>query len=324
MQRRDMLRGLGAVAAAHTLGAHAQQAFPNRPIRFVVPFAAGGAPDVIARQLGIQLGKQLGQSVVVENKLGANGIVASQDVARAAPDGHTLLVVTGSHTTNPSIYRKLPYDTVKDFAPVTQIFSAPGLVLIVNPKLDVKTPQQFLEAGRAGKIAYGSPGIGNSLHLPGELLNVLTGTKLLHVPYKGASLAVNGVLSGEVQAAFVTPTAAMPLVRAGQVRPVAISSAKRINVLPDVPTFAEASIPGFIYSGAWMGLVAPGATPKPILERLSMEIGKALRAPEIYDKLVAEENIVVASTVDEFARFLTEDMARFADIVKKAGIQPVD
>jgi tripartite-type tricarboxylate transporter receptor subunit TctC len=321
MNRRDLL---GALAASAALPAFAQQPFPNRPIRFVVPFAAGGAPDVIARQVGVQLGRQLGQSVVVENKLGANGIVASQDVARAAPDGHTLLVATGSHTTNPSIYRKLPYDTAKDFAPVTQIFSAPGLVLIVNPKLDIRTPQQFIEAGKAGKIAYGSPGVGNSLHLPGELLNVTTGTKLLHVPYKGASLAVNGVLSGEVQAAFVTPTAAMPLVKAGQVRPLAITSAKRLKLLPDVPTFAEAAIPGFVYSGAWMGLLAPGATPLPILQKLSAEVGKALRTPELYDRLTAEENIVVASTPEDFGKFLEQDMQHFADIVKKAGIQPVD
>lgn len=325
MQRRWIVAALAAAAAAVPLTwAQAQADFPNRTVRLVVPFAAGGAPDVVARMLAAQLAKQLGQAVIVENKLGANGIVASQEVARAAPDGHTLLVVTGSHSTNPSIYRRLPYDTVKDFAPVTQIFSAPGLVLVINPKLPIRTPQDFIDAGKTGNLAFGSPGVGNSLHLPGELMNVMAGTKLLHVPYKGAAPAVQAVVGGEIQAAFLTPTAALPLVKGGQVRAVAITSARRLRLLPDVPTLTESAMPGFVYSGAWMGLVAPGGTPAAVTQRLANEVRQALRTPELHDKLSAEENELVASNPDEFGRFLVQDMARFADLVRKAGIPPIE
>lgn len=324
MRRRDVLGWLCASAAAHAVPVWAQRGLGTRPIRLVVPFSAGGTPDVIARVLANSLAKQIGQGVFVENKAGANGIVASSEVAKAAPDGHTLLVATGSHTTNPSIYRKLPYDTVRDFSPVTLLFTAPGLVLVVNPKVPAKTPQEFLELAKTGKAAFGSPGVGNSLHIPGELLNVMAGTKLLHVPFKGASLAVNALLAGDIQAAFLVTTAALPLIKAGQARAIAVTSAKRLTSLPDVPTLGEAAMPGFSYSGAWMGILAPAATPPAVVQRLSTEIRQALRSPEVHEKLVSEENIPVGNTPDEFAKFLAQDTARMAKLVKEANIPPVD
>jgi tripartite-type tricarboxylate transporter receptor subunit TctC len=324
MQRRCLIGGLAASALLPWSVARAQAGFPSRPVRMVMPFAAGGAPDVLARTLAVQLGKQLGQSVFVENKLGANGIVASQEVVRAAPDGHTLLIVTGSHTTNPSIRRRLPYDTLKDFAPVTQITTTAGLALVVNPQLPFRTPQAFIEAAKGGSVAFGSPGVGNSLHLPGELMNVMAGTRLLHVPYKGAALAVNAVIGGEIQAAFLTPSAAAPLIRSGQLRAIAVTSAQRLALFPDVPTLAESAMPGFVYSGAWMGLVAPGGTPSAITQRLAAEIRQVLQSPDLHTRLTAEGSEIVASTPEEFARFLVQDMARFAEIVRQAGIQPIE
>ncbi|MEN9417314.1 MAG: hypothetical protein RI988_934 [Pseudomonadota bacterium] len=324
MQRRMLVRALTVGALTPWGLARAQAGFPSRPVRLVMPFAAGGAPDVIARALAVQLGKQLGQNVFVENKLGANGIIASQEVVRATPDGHTLLIVTGSHTTNPSIYRRLPYDTLKDFAPVTQITTTPGLVLVVNPRLPIRTPEAFIEAAKSGSVAFGSPGVGNSLHLPGELLNAQAGTKLLHVPYKGAAPAVNAVIGGEIQAAFLTPSAASPIVKSGQVRAVAVTSANRLPMFGDVPTFNESAVPGFIYSGAWMGVVAPGGTPVGIAQRLAQEFRKALQVPELSSRLTTEGSEIVASSPEEFSRFLVQDMARFAELVRKAGIQPID
>ena len=324
MERRLVISALPALALAPWKTARAQGSFPSRSVRLVMPFAAGGAPDVIARALAVQLGKQLGQSVFVENKLGANGIIASQEVVRAAPDGHTLLIVTGAHTTNPSIYRRLPYDTLKDFAPITQITTTPGLVLVINPQLPFRTPQAFIEAARSGNVAFGSPGVGNSLHLPGELLNAQAGTKLLHVPYKGAAPAVNAVIGGEIQAAFLTPSAAAPLLRTGQLRAVAVTSGSRLGLFPDVPTLNEAAVPGFVYTGAWMGMVAPGGTPAAVTQRLSQEIRKALQTPELNSRLTSEGSEIVASSPEDFGRFLVQDMARFAELVRKAGIQPIE
>lgn len=324
MERRKLLSVLAASSLLPWTQSSAQAGFPSRPIRLVMPFAAGGAPDVIARALAVQMGKQLGQSVFVENKPGANGIIASQEVARAAPDGHTLLIVTGSHTTNPSIYRRLPYDTLKDFAPITQITTTPGLVLVLNPQLPIRTPQEFIEAAKGGRVAFGSPGVGNSLHLPGELMNTQVGTKLLHVPYKGAAPAVNAVIGGEIQAAFLTPSAASPLVKNGQVRAIAVTSANRLSMFADVPTLTESAIPGFVYSGAWMGMVAPGNTPITTTRRLASEARLALQAPDINGRLTSEGSEIVASSPDDFARFLVQDMARFAELVRKAGIQPIE
>jgi tripartite-type tricarboxylate transporter receptor subunit TctC len=326
LDRRNVLQValLAGLSVLHPLPLFAQAgSYPDRPIRLVVPFAAGGAPDVFARLLGQQLMKKWGQSVVVENRLGGNSIVASEYVAKATPDGYTLLFTTGSHTTNPAIYRKLPYDTLNDFAPVSQLLIVQGLVLVVNPKLPIHSVPEFLELAKTGKLAYGSPGVGNTLHLPGELLNVKAGTKLLHAPYKGASLALNGVIGGEIQAAFLTPTAALPVVQGGQVRAIAVTSGKRIALFPDVPTLAEGGVTGFDYSGGWMGLFAPAKTPAPILNALAAAVKEALLAPELASKMAAEGNTPVGSTPEEFSRFVQEDVKYFGKLVKDAHIPPV-
>jgi tripartite-type tricarboxylate transporter receptor subunit TctC len=318
--RRAALAGLAGAALSPLAGA--QSDFPDKPIRLLVPFSAGGSPDLLARLLGAQLGKQLGQTILVDNRLGANGIIASEAVAKAPPDGYTLLLNTGSHVINPSIYRKLPYDTVADFAPVALITVAPALTLVVSPSSPIKTIKDFLAQARnpAGNVSYGSPGTGNTLHLAGELLNIMAGTKMLHVPYKGAAPALQAVMAGDVTACFLSTTAAVIAVKAGQVRPVAVTSAQRLPSLPDVPTLAESGVPGFDYNGGWTAVFAPAKTPRPVVLKLSAEINKALQAPEVRQKMLEWDSPPQGLTPDEFSRFLAVETDKFARIVKQANV----
>ena len=320
--RRHCLAYLGALPATLAQPVRAQGDFPNRPLRLLVPFSAGGSPDLMARLIAAQAGKQLGQTIVVDNRLGANGIVAGEAVANAVPDGHTLLVTTGSHAINPSIYKKLPYDTLNDFAPVALFSVAPALTLVVSPSSPARTFKDFLELARKpeSKVSFGSPGTGNTLHLAGELLNSMAGTTMLHVPYKGAAPALQAVMAGEVTACFLSTTAAVIAVKAGQVRPLAVTSAQRINAFPDVPTMAESGVPGMDYNGGWVGLFAPGKTPKPIVQRLSLEVNRALQTAEVKDKLLSWDSPPVTSTPDEFARFVLAEIDKFARIVKQANV----
>lgn len=322
IHRRHCLAALGALGASHLLPAFGQQDFPSKPIKLLVPFSAGGSPDLLARLIAAQAGKQMGQGVVVENRLGANGIVAAEAVARAAPDGYTLLVTTGSQAINPSIYKSLPYDTLADFAPVSLFSVAPALTLVVAPDSPIKTFKEFLELARRpdGNVSFGSPGTGNTLHLAGELLNVMAGTRMLHVPYKGAAPALNAVMGKEVTACFLSTTAATMAVRAGQVRPLAVTSAKRIAGFPDVPTMAESGVPDMDYNGGWVGVFAPGKTPAPIVEKLSAEINRAMQEPQVKEKMLSWDSPPASYAPDEFGRFFRQEMDKFARIVKLANV----
>lgn len=318
--RRDLLL-MSSLAIAVPPLARAQ-AFPSKAVRLLVPFSAGGSPDLLARLVAQQLAKQIGQSVVVENRLGANGIVATEAVFNSAPDGHTLLFSTGSHTINPSIYKKLPYDTVRDFAAVSQLTVAPGLTLVVGPKFQAKTIAEFIALARSkdGNVSFGSPGVGNTLHLAGELLNITAGTRMLHVPYKGAAPALAAAIGGEVSAVFLSTAAAIIAIKAGQVRPLAVTSTQRIASLPDVPTLAEAGVAGFDYNGGWMGVFAPGKTPREVVQKLSSEIARALQVPEVKEKMLGWESPPLGTTPEEFTRFVNEDIEKFARIVKAAQV----
>ena len=320
--RRQCLALLGSLPLAAAVPARAQGDFPSRPIRLLVPFSAGGSPDLLARLVGNQVGKQTGQSVVVENRAGANGIIAAEATANAAPDGYTLLVTTGSQAINPSIYRKLPYDTLRDFAPVSLLTVAPALTLVVNPGFPGKTFKDFLEMARKpdSKITFGSPGTGNTLHLVGELLNATAGTHMLHVPYKGGAPALNAVIAGDVSACFLSTTAATIAVKAGQVRPLAVTSRQRIAAFPDVPTMAENGVPDMDYNGGWVGIFAPGKTPPPVVARLYSEISKAMQAPEVKDKMISWDSPPATHTPEEFGRFFRAEMDKFARIVKLANV----
>jgi tripartite-type tricarboxylate transporter receptor subunit TctC len=320
LNRRAALGGLAAAVLPTLAGA--QSDYPDKAVKLLVPFSAGGSPDLLARLLGAQLGKQLGQTILVDNRLGANGIIASEAVAKAAPDGYTLLLNTGSHVINPSIYRKLPYDTVADFAPVALITIAPALTLVVSPSSPIRTIKDFLAQARRpdGNVTYGSPGTGNTLHLAGELLNIMGGTKMLHVPYKGAAPALNAVMAGDVTACFLSTTAAVIAVKGGQVRPVAVTSGQRIASLPDVPTLAESGIAGFDYNGGWTAVFAPAKTPRPIVQKLSAEINRALQAPEVKDRMLSWDSPPQSLTPEEFSRFLAVESEKFARIVKQANV----
>jgi tripartite-type tricarboxylate transporter receptor subunit TctC len=319
--RRTLLQA-AALAALPSAPAFAQApAYPSRSIRMLLPFAAAGGPDAIARLLAVQMGQQLGQSVLIDNKPGGNSILAADLVAKAPADGYTLLYTTGSHTTNPSIYKKLPFDALRDFAPVSLVRTTSGFVMVINPALPYRTVPEFIAAAKIGKVAFGSPGVGNSLHLPGELLNLMAGTKMLHVPYKGASLALNAVISGEVQATFLSVTAALPTIQGGQVRALAVTSKERLPALPNVPTFAEAGVPGYLFAGGWQGVLAPAATPPDIVARLSAEIRRALQAPDLRAKIIAEDATPVGNRPEEFARFLVDDMESVGKIIRAVGIQ---
>jgi len=323
IHRRHCLAALGALGASHLLPAFAQQQdFPSRPVKLLVPFSAGGSPDLLARVIAAQAGRQMGQGMVVENRLGANGIVAGEAVARAAPDGYTLLVTTGSQAINPSIYKSLPYDTLADFAPVSLFSVAPALTLVVAPDSPFRTFQAFLEAARRpdGNVSFGSPGTGNTLHLAGELLNVMAGTRMLHVPYKGAAPALNAVMGKEVTACFLSTTAATMAIKAGQVRPLAVTSARRIATFPDVPTMAESGVPDMDYNGGWVGLFAPGRTPAPIVHRLSAEINRAMQEPQVKEKMLSWDSPPANLTPEEFGRFFRQEMDKFARIVKLANV----
>ncbi len=313
------------VAAGGVHAAPEAQDFPTRPMRLVVPFPAGGTTDVNARTISGQLERQLGQAIVVDNRVGANGIIATELVARAAPDGHTLLYVSSSISLNPSIYRKLPYDTVREFAPVTLAASAVGFLVVTTAALPVASVKELVALSRTpeAKLAFGSPGYGNSLHLAGEIFKLRTGANLLHVPYKGIALALNAVIGNEVQLVFLPPTIAVPQVKAGKARAIAFTGPQRWNVLPDVPTLAE-TIPGFQIQAGWDGVFAPARTPAPVIERIQQEFARALQTPKVRDYLVSGGYEPSGSTPAEFKAFFQSEMKRYEAIVKQAGIKPSD
>ena len=298
------------------------QNFPSRPLRAVIPFPAGGTTDVNARVLAGRLDGLLGQPVVVDNRVGANGIIATELVARAAPDGHTLLYVSSSIALNPSIYKKLPYDTLRDFAPVTLVAQAVGFLVVGAPGLPAASVKELIALGKRpdAKIAFGSPGYGNSLHLAGEGFKQRTGTNLLHVPYKGVGLALNAVMANEVQLAFMPPTIAVPQVRAGRARALAFTGPARWNLMAEVPTLAE-TIPGFTIAAGWDGLFAPARVPPAAIERVQRAFHTVLQEPKVRELLINGGYEPSGSTPEEFRRFFLAEMKRYADIVRDAKIE---
>jgi tripartite-type tricarboxylate transporter receptor subunit TctC len=298
-------------------------AFPDRPIRLIVPSSAGSGPDLIARIFAHRLGVVLGQQIVVDNRAGANSIIGTELVVRAAPDGHTLLITSGSHTINPHVYRKLPYDSLRDLTPVSEIVKSTGLVLVVHPTFAHRTVQQLVDAARAspGKFSYASAGVGNLQHLAGEMFCLMAGVKITHVPYKGGGPAINDVLANQIAMNFASSPAAVPFVKADRLRGVAFTALKRSDQIPDVPTLDESGLKGYEISG-WYGIYGPAQLPKPILARLYEATRTVMQNPDTR-KTYAEINIESkGSTPDEFARFLREDLEKYGKIIKAAGIVP--
>jgi tripartite-type tricarboxylate transporter receptor subunit TctC len=298
-------------------------AFPERPIRLIVPSSAGSGPDVVGRVFAQRYGQVLGQQIVVDNRAGANSIIGTETVARATPDGYTLLITSGSHTINPHVYRKLPYDALRDFTPISWIVNSTGLVLVVHPSFPAKSLDQLIEMARGapGKYAYASAGVGNLQHLAGAMFNLMANVNITHVPYKGGGAAINDVLANQIAMNFASSPAAVPFVKAGRLRALGFTGRKRSEHLPDVPTLDEAGLKGYEVIG-WYGIYGPAKLPKPILTRLYEAARESVHHPDT-KKQYADMNIeAVGSTPDEFARFLKEDLVKYSKIVKAAGIEP--
>lgn len=298
------------------------QTYPVKPVRFIVPFPPGGGNDTIARQIGQRLTSTLGQQVPVDNRPGAGGAIGAELAAKAAPDGYTMFLAgVATHGINPNLRRKLPYDPLKDFHAVSLIASAP-LLVVVHPSLPVKSVKELtaLARSRPGQINYASNGAGGSSHLAVEMFRMMTDTNLVHIPYKGLSLALTELLSGEVQLMFSSAVAMLPQVKAGRLRAIAMTGGKRSPAIPDIPTVAEAGVPGY-ETGSWYGVVVPAGTPKVAIDTLSREIISFVRSPETVARMNSEAVIPVGSTPDEFTAHIKRELARWAKVVKQANLR---
>lgn len=322
MQRRTLLQSALATAAMGGPAAWAQDKWPTKPISYIVPFPAGGTTDILGRLIGQKLGAALGTTIVIENRGGAGGSVGSEVAARAAPDGYTLLGGTiSSHAINVSLYPKLGYDPVKSFTPIILIGSNP-VVLIVRKDSPFKTLQDVLAAARAkpGTISSASAGNGTSQHMTLELLAYKSGTKFVHVPYKGSGPAIQDLIGGQVDMMFDTTVVAGPYIQSGTLRAIAVSSAKRLDSMPNVPTIAESGVPGFEVV-SWQGIFAPAGTPKPLIERLHNEIDKILKTPEMQDRLKGLGMQPGNLTADQFAAFQKAEVDKWAQVIKAANLK---
>ncbi len=297
--------------------------FPDHPIKVVVPFPPGGSADIFGRLVADGLKSSLGQASIVENRPGAGANIGTEYVAKAPPDGYTLLLQANNHVSNPSFYLKLPYDPVKDFEPVTLVGSVP-LMLTVNSSSPAKNFKEFIEWARTkpGGITYGSGGIGTPHHLAAELLQSMTGVKMLHVPYKGAAQLVPALLAGEVDCAIWPVNSVVPFIKTGKLRAIAVSASTRSSILPDIPTIAEAGpLPGYSLE-LWLGVLAPAGTPKPIVAKLNAEINKMLKEPATKERLAPIGIEPGGSTPEQFAEVIRNDLVKYAKIAKDAGIKP--
>ncbi|MBI4191444.1 MAG: tripartite tricarboxylate transporter substrate binding protein [Betaproteobacteria bacterium] len=307
------------VLCASIAGAALAQSYPNKPIRIIVPAPAGGGSDLVTRIIGLKLAAAFGQPVIIDNRGGAGGNIAAELAAKASPDGYTLLVVAASHAINPSLYRKLSYDPAKDFAPVTQMTSQ-AYILLAHPSVPAKTVNELIALAKSkkGGIVYASNGSGEAGHLGMELLKTLAGFDAVHVPYKGSGPTIIGLIAGQVDASFLSPPSALPQVRSGKVKALAVTSLKRSVLLPDIPTIAESGFPGYEVSG-WFGMLAPAGTPREVVAKLYQEVSRSLKLPDAGDRLVAAGQDPVGSTPEEFAAYIQAETVKWAKVIKQSG-----
>ena len=318
---------LGTIASAAVLGAGLlinttamAQNYPTKPVTIIVPFAAGGTTDILARIIGQALTAELGQSVVVDNRAGAGGNIGGQVAAKASPDGYTLFMGTvGTHAINASLYEKMPFDPVKDFAPLTRVANVPNL-LVANPKQPFKTVKDLIAYAKAnpGKVNFGSSGNGSSIHLSGELFNSMAKVDMVHVPYKGSAPAVTDLLGNQIGIMFDNMPSAIQHVRSGKLVPIAVTTAKRSPELPNVPTIAEAGVPGY-EATSWFGLFAPANTPAPVVAQLNKAIVKVLAQPEVKKKINEQGAETYSETPEQFAAFIQAESAKWGKVVKESG-----
>jgi putative tricarboxylic transport membrane protein len=322
---RHFLAGLLALAllSSAQIGgrANAQETdYPVRPVKVVVPYPAGGLVDLITRVVTERMGASLGQPFVVESRAGANGTIATAVVAHADPDGYTLLMITDSHGVNPLFYKNLNYDSVKDFAPIGLIGKSP-MVLTVHVSVPARTVKELIDLARAdpGTLTYGSIGVGSASHLAGELFKVRAGVDMVHVPYRGGAPAVNDLIAGHLKTMFLTPVSGLPHIRAGRLAPLAIAAPQRFELMPDVPTMAEAGVP--IEAAYWVGVAAPAATPPAVIAKLEKALSAAVAAPETQKRLTEMGVVVTPLAAKEFGDYIRADLKSWADFVAQAKVK---
>lgn len=323
MKRLRTIRCIAPLIAAAGLynpAATAQGGYPNKPVRVVVPFAAGGTTDIVTRILAQRLTESWGQQLIVDNRPGAGGNIGSEIVAKSPADGYTVLMATvATHGINASLYSKIPYDPVKDFAPVTLVASTPS-VLMVTPSLPVTSVKDLvvLAKARPGQLNFGSPGNGSSHHLAGELFDSMTGVKMTHVPYKGTAAALIDVMAGQIQLTFDTLPSAMPYVKSRKLKALAVTSARRTRSLSELPTVSEAGVPGYEVT-SWYGALAPAGTPTDVVNKLNTDFVRTIRIPEVTEKMIEAGAEPVANTPAQFATFIGEELRKWAKVVRDSG-----
>ncbi|MBI2225773.1 MAG: tripartite tricarboxylate transporter substrate binding protein [Betaproteobacteria bacterium] len=302
-------------------GALAQK-FPEKAVRIVVPFAAGGGTDIIARIMAQKLSDEWGRNVVVDNRPGGGTVIGSELVARSTPDGYTLLLTANPHSSNPALVAKLPYDTARDFSAVTMTAAAP-LLLVVHPTLPVRTVQELIAHAKArpNLLTYASSGNGGPQHLAGELLKYMAGVAILHVPYKGSAPALTDLLGGQVQLAFTSLLAGLPHIKAGKLLALGLTSSKRLETNPEIPTVAEAGVPGFEYL-TWYGVFAPGGTSGPLVAKIQQDMARVLASPDVKERLARDGVQAVGNKPDEFASFIKKEIEKATQLIRMAGIKP--
>jgi tripartite-type tricarboxylate transporter receptor subunit TctC len=322
MKLRSASLVCAAIAALAAASESSAQSYPTKPVRLVVPSSPGGGTDITARIIAPKLTERLGQQVIVENRAGAGTMIGTEVVARAAPDGYTLLMGLSTLAINPAMYKKVPYDAVRDFAPISQVIAAPNM-LVVHPSVPARTVKELIAFARArpGELNYASAGHGTNPHLSMELFLSMTRTKMLHVPYKGLGPGIVDLLAGHVTVATATMLTGLPHVKSGRLRLLGTTGAKRAAVLPDRPTVAEAGVPGYEAS-QWYGVLAPAQTPKEIINRLHTEIVRILEAPDMRQRLAADGTDPVGSSPDEFARYIKSELTKWGKVAQAAGIKP--
>ena len=320
MDRQAILLALLAVAAAGTsIDASAQAGWPSRPVRLLVPAQPGGSTDTLARIAGQKLGDALGQTFVIDNRSGAGGTVAAETLMRAAPDGYTLGVAYTALTVN-AVLQKVPYDTLRDFTPISLISTSP-LVLVVGANSPVRTVKDLVQMAKAKPLSYGSAGIGSGGHVCGELLNLMAGIKAVHVPYKGAGPASADVAAGQIEFQFGAQITTQGLVKAGRLRMVAVTGAKRASTLPEVPTMAESGLPGFEFNN-WFGVLGPAGMPAPLVARLNAELVKMMALPDVRERITFDGGEPAAGPPSEFRALLASDLSKWSKIARELRMQP--
>lgn len=315
------MRGFAAALLALSMAGSAQALYPDRPIRLIVAQSPGGNADIIGRALAEGLGERLGQTVVVDNRGGASGIIAIELVVRAPADGHTLLLVASSFGVNPALNRKLPYDQQRDLAPITLVATAPN-ILVVGPALQIKSVAELIQIAKSkpGQLTFGSSGNLGSPHLAGELFKLMTGVDMVHVPYKGAAASLTDLIAGRISLSFASLPSAVGQVKSGRLRALAVTSEKRFSLTPDLPTVAESGLPGFETS-AWQGLLAPAKISRAIVNRINAESASSVKSPAMRNLLAANGAEGVGNSPEEFSAFVQAQIAKWTKVVRAAGIQ---